>query len=138
MKEVNLWSPCVVRIRGEHKYVQHYDNENIGFSTVKEEALIFEDSPSIEDFAKKAVNHGIRYVLEVPTKEIPNDAHNYILKIISGNCKGNYLVRYRGKYCYSSQFESAGKRMSKSEALRAMQLMQRRYGYNTEIKKVTT
>lgn len=138
MKEVNLWSPCVVRIRGEHKYVQYYDNKGIGFSTVKGEALIFESIPSIEDFAKKAVIHGIRYVLEVPAKKILNDTHSYILQIISGNCNGNFLVRYRGKYCYSSQFESAGKRMTKSEALRAMQLMQIRYGYSTEIKKVAT
>ena len=55
MKEVNLWSPCVVRVKGERKYVQHYDNKSIEFSTVKGEALIFENSHSIEDFAKKAV-----------------------------------------------------------------------------------
>ena len=107
MKEVNLWSPCVVRVKGERKYVQHYDNKSIEFSTVKGEALIFENSHSIEDFAKKAVLHGIHYVLEVPAKKIPNDTHNYILQIISGNCNGNYFVRYRGKYCFSSKFESA-------------------------------
>jgi|InofroStandDraft_1065614.scaffolds.fasta_scaffold18690_4 hypothetical protein len=138
MKEVNLWSPCVVRVKGERKYVQHYDNKSIEFSTVKGEALIFENSHSIEDFAKKAVLHGIHYVLEVPAKKIPNDTHNYILQIISGNCNGNYFVRYRGKYCYSSQFESAGKRMTKSEALYAMQLILLRYGYNSKIQQVAT
>ena len=84
MKEVNLWSPCVVRVKGERKYVQHYDNKSIEFSTVKGEALIFENSHSIEDFAKKAVLHGIHYVLEVPAKKIPN-AMAIILFAIEGS-----------------------------------------------------
>lgn len=138
MESTNLWSPCVVRIRGERKYVQHYDNKSILFSSVKGEALIFENTPSIEDFAERATACGIRYVLEVPAKKIPNDTHSFILQIIGGNCNGNYLVRYRGKRCYSTQFESVGRRMTKAEALRAQQLVRTRYGYSTEIKKVVT
>jgi len=138
MDTVNLWSPCVVRIKGERRYIRYYDAKHVDFSSEKSEAFIFEDSSSIEDFAQKATLHGIRYVLEVPAKKILNDSPNYILQIIGGKCNGNYLVRYRGKYCFSSQFESVGKRMTKLEALRAQQLMKKRYGYNTKIQKISS
>ena len=135
MDEVSLWSPCVVRIKGERRYIRHYNAQCIDFVFKKNEAFIFENSPSIADFAEKAAILGIHYVLEVPAKRIPNDSPDYILQITGGNCNGNYLVRYRGKYCYSSQFESAGKRMTKMDALRAQQLIRMRYGYDTKIKK---